>query len=557
MLKNIEINLITPLKNYRTIDDDPAAFKDLTQSVQKDGILQAMLVRESKKKPGTYELIFGNRRFAAAKEAGLTEVPCTIKDVKDEDILEFQVKENLQRKDVHPMDEAAAFLAYQKQKEGDIKLLASVFVKPERYIAHRLALNNLSPDIQKDFLKGFMNVSQAEVFAKLSPDHQKLLKQHARADWGDMKGYYTKRVADLQKFIEQSIFRTLSAAPFKKDDTSLNPKMGACNGCPKNTANAGVLFAEMSGQGRCMDSGCFAIKLNTHLVNLVSEVVVENPEIVLLKQRYDDKVIKEIAQIAKDHNLKILEVGEDCFTGNTGGKKLKGVVVNGNEIGKTVDVYLRASSSKKETGKKESTAEQISKIKEREERAKEIDLKKIHTVMLEKVREKKELLTPGMKHQPIDRAIMVYLLIFQTAEYSAREIIFKALKINDIPWGKRGYNKPLFEKLVKLTDDELAFVIRVISLKKFGYKNMSMEIHTEDTIMRYMAEYSKIDVVAIEKSQQEVAAKRIERVNKRIAELQPKQKPATAKKAAPKKAVKKHAAKKSARKVPVKKQSKK
>lgn len=556
MLKMIPVGDITPLKNYRQIDIDPDSDKDFIAGIQRDGVLQSLLVRPVKGKPDKYELISGYRRFSAAQLSKLTEVPCNVKDVADDDVLEFQVKENLQRKDVHPMDEAAAFLAYQKQKNADTKTLASVFVKSEKYIAHRLGLNNLNTDIQKDFLKGFMNVSQAEVFAKLTPEHQKSLKSYAKITWGEMSGFY-KRVPDLQKFIENSIFRTLSSAPFKKDDATLNPKMGACNNCPKNTANAGVLFSDLGGsQGRCMDAGCFTIKLETFVVNRIKEVVAENPDIILIKDRYNDKVIKEISQIAKDHNLKLHELGEDCFTGNTGGKKLKGVYVNGNEIGKTIDVYLRSASKGNSTTKEDSPAEQIKKIKEREQRAKEIDLKKIHTVMLDKVREKKELLTPGMKHQPIDRAIMVYLLIFQTADYSAREIIFKALKINEIPWGKRGYNKPLFEKLVKLTDDELAFVIRVISLKKFGYKNMSMEIHTEDTIMRYMAEYSKIDVLAIEKSQQEVAMKRIERVNKRISDLQKAVKP-TQKKAAPKKALKKQAVKKAARKIPVKKTAKK
>lgn len=146
MLQTIPISHIKEIKNYR--DTEPVTLVDpeiqeLANSIKKDGVLQPVLLRPDKSKAGSYQLIFGHRRLVASKMAGLTDIPANIREVADADILEIQITENLQRKDVHPMDEAKAFLAFQTKSGCDVAELAAKFAKSERYIAHRLGLNNL------------------------------------------------------------------------------------------------------------------------------------------------------------------------------------------------------------------------------------------------------------------------------------------------------------------------------------------------------------------------------------------------------------------------------
>src|SRR5579872_7246144 len=118
-LKDILLEDIDDLPNYREVE--PPSEKDpdmieLAADIKVHGILQPVLCRphfnHMKEKAGKVQLIYGHRRKLGAKMAGLSTIPALVKFVPDDEILEIQVTENLQRKDVHPLDEAAAFRAY-------------------------------------------------------------------------------------------------------------------------------------------------------------------------------------------------------------------------------------------------------------------------------------------------------------------------------------------------------------------------------------------------------------------------------------------------------------
>ncbi len=82
--------------------------QELIQSIQQHGILQPVLLRPTDSE-GNYQIVCGERRYRAALASGLTVIPATIRTLSDEEALEIQVIENLQRKDVLPMEEAVAF----------------------------------------------------------------------------------------------------------------------------------------------------------------------------------------------------------------------------------------------------------------------------------------------------------------------------------------------------------------------------------------------------------------------------------------------------------------
>ncbi len=86
---------------------DPQAMQSLVESVKRDGILQPLLVRRVKDQ---YELVAGERRYKAAQEVGLTEVPVTIREMSDEQAVQYALVENLQREDLNPIEETTGIL---------------------------------------------------------------------------------------------------------------------------------------------------------------------------------------------------------------------------------------------------------------------------------------------------------------------------------------------------------------------------------------------------------------------------------------------------------------
>ena len=94
-------NPYQPRKNF-----DDAALEDLSASIAQYGVLQPLLVQ---KRDGYYEIIAGERRWRAAKMAGLKEVPVVIKDFTDQQIVEISLIENIQREDLNPIEEALAY----------------------------------------------------------------------------------------------------------------------------------------------------------------------------------------------------------------------------------------------------------------------------------------------------------------------------------------------------------------------------------------------------------------------------------------------------------------
>lgn len=98
-----------PYQPRKTFDDH--AIEELAQSIDEHGILQPLLVRKSIK---GYDIIAGERRYRAAKHAGLDEVPVIVKTLDDKEMMEIALIENLQREDLNPLEEAMAYEKLQK-----------------------------------------------------------------------------------------------------------------------------------------------------------------------------------------------------------------------------------------------------------------------------------------------------------------------------------------------------------------------------------------------------------------------------------------------------------
>ncbi|HSH61194.1 MAG TPA: ParB/RepB/Spo0J family partition protein [Acidimicrobiales bacterium] len=161
-ITSIRANAFQPRKHF-----DEESLVALTSSIRELGVLQPVLVRPAEQ--GTYELIAGERRWRAAKRAGLQTVPALVRQVSDDNSLEQALVENLQREDLNPLEEAAAYQQLIEDFELTHEELAARVGKSRAAITNTLRLFQLTPAIQR--LVGEAQLSEGHARALLgTPD---------------------------------------------------------------------------------------------------------------------------------------------------------------------------------------------------------------------------------------------------------------------------------------------------------------------------------------------------------------------------------------------------
>lgn len=257
-IKNISITGKNDRKTF-----DQTHLQELSDSIIKHGILQNVVVRTNGKK-GHYELIAGERRIKAAQMAGLKEVPCTIKTVNDTEFKEIMLIENLQREDIHPLQEATGFQELIDKKIA-IDQIALKVGKSALYVKQRLALLNLSDSGKELFEAYTMKLGHAKILCMFTPDQQD--EAIDRVMQGDEGFNYFNHHLDLVAYMNQYILNKLEDAPFDTQDPNLIKKAGACTTCPKQTGANTELFACVTQDAKCMDKSCFSNKIEQSINN--------------------------------------------------------------------------------------------------------------------------------------------------------------------------------------------------------------------------------------------------------------------------------------------------
>jgi len=231
------------------------ALKELAETVRTNGVLSPLLVRPLT--DHTFEIVFGARRYRAAQMAEVATVPVRIKHLTDAEVLEAQLIENLQRRDVHPMEEANGFRALLNLEEPkySIEQIAAKTGKSPAYVAARLKLTELTQNVVDTFYREEIGVGHALLLAKLQPEQQEqALAACFKEDWSG-GGQKAKRillpVRNLQFWIESNILLILKLAPFDKRDAQLVPAAGSCVDCSKRTGHNKLLFSELGKQDAC------------------------------------------------------------------------------------------------------------------------------------------------------------------------------------------------------------------------------------------------------------------------------------------------------------------
>lgn len=224
----------------------------LAESIRKVGVLQAVLLRPTNG-GHEHELVFGHRRFRAAKLAGLDRIPANVRQLTDLEVVEAQVIENNQRTDLHPLEEAEGFRLLQVHGLHAEDIAAKIG-RSRSYVYGRLKLTELAEPVRKLFLDEKLSPSVAEVIARI-PD-EKLQAQAAKDCVGDeyRPPMSFHRAADL---IRERYMLVLKDAPFDTGDEQLVPKAGSCLTCPKRTGAQPELFADVKSPDVCTDPPCF------------------------------------------------------------------------------------------------------------------------------------------------------------------------------------------------------------------------------------------------------------------------------------------------------------
>jgi ParB family chromosome partitioning protein len=264
---------------------DESSLSELAASFRSQGVLAPLLVRELDQT--NYEVIAGARRLRAAKLAELESVPVRVVKLSASEAIEAQCVENLQREDIHPLEEALGFKSLLELGEPyNIAHIAARAGKSEAYIYGRLRLVDLIPPVAEAFLKDRITIGHALLIAKLPASQQ----QEAFA--AAFRGMWTTEgntqvlipVKELAAWIESNILLQLASVPFDKQDEGLVPAAGSCVNCPKRTGFNKLLFADVR-KDSCTDPQCFRAKVDAH----IAKTMERKPELVQISSSWNTR----------------------------------------------------------------------------------------------------------------------------------------------------------------------------------------------------------------------------------------------------------------------------
>ena len=212
-IKKVEPNREQPRKNF---DED--ALLELSESIKQFGVLQPLLVQDKK---GYYEIIAGERRWRAAKLAGLKEVPVIIKDLTDQEVVEIALIENIQRENLNPIEEAIAYKRLLTEFNLKQDEVAERVSKSRTAVTNSMRLLKLNEKVQQMVIDDMLSTGHAR--ALLGIDDQEKQYQTAQKIFDEKLS--VRETEKLVKKIQQEKEEDNS-----KKEVKIDPKMAAIFG---------------------------------------------------------------------------------------------------------------------------------------------------------------------------------------------------------------------------------------------------------------------------------------------------------------------------------------
>ena len=229
-LSEIVPNKYQPRKNF-----DEEMLKDLCNSIKERGVIQPIIVRKSNFENSKYEIVAGERRWLAARKAGLHDIPVVVTEADDLKSLEFAIVENVQRHDLNPLEEAQGYKRLIDEFSYDQEKVSKFIGKSRSYITNALRLLNLPKD-----------VLQLVEEKKISAGHAKILVGLQNASFIATKILEKKlSVRQAENFVK--IFKKKSSSTSFKDpnlkdlENSVQEKLGLKVNIKSNKKNRGSI----------------------------------------------------------------------------------------------------------------------------------------------------------------------------------------------------------------------------------------------------------------------------------------------------------------------------
>lgn len=175
-VNKLRIMEIEPNRDQPRKDFDEKSLSELAESIEQHGVLQPLVVRPLTS--GGYQLVAGERRWRAARIAGLTEVPVVIKELTDEEVIEIAMIENLQREDLNPLEEALGYRYMMDELNITQEQAAEKVGKSRPAVANAIRLLRL-PDEVQEMVKNNL-ISPGHARALLGFENQEIIIQTAK-----------------------------------------------------------------------------------------------------------------------------------------------------------------------------------------------------------------------------------------------------------------------------------------------------------------------------------------------------------------------------------------
>lgn len=239
---------------------DEGYLAELAETIKAHGVLQPITVRPNPIDTNgiwPYELVVGECRWRASKLAGLTDIPAFWRELDDKQVLEIQVIENLQRRDVHPLEEAEGYDMLMKRHGYLAEQIADKIGKSKGYVYARLKLIALCRIARDAFYDGKLDASTALLIARIPDEKQqvKATKEITEPQYGEPLSY-----RQAKQRIRTGFTLSLKQATFPIGDANLVFEAGACTTCPKRSGNNPDLFGDIDDEDVCTDTRCFENK---------------------------------------------------------------------------------------------------------------------------------------------------------------------------------------------------------------------------------------------------------------------------------------------------------
>lgn len=254
--------LVRPLPAARLEDTSRA-------TMLKPGTQQWPLPRVAKPLPIEYELVAGERRWRACQIAGLVDVPAMIRELTDEQALEIQVIENLQREDVTELEEAEGYEALMMQGKINADQVGAKIGKSRSYVYARLKLLDLCPTAREALREGKIDASKGLLIARIPDEGLQVKALHFCTDtnWENDPPSYR----ECARHIQNEYMLRLDKARFPITDASLAPPAPSCTDCPKRTGANPDLFKDVDSADVCTDPKCYRNKEDAYTAAVAAQ----------------------------------------------------------------------------------------------------------------------------------------------------------------------------------------------------------------------------------------------------------------------------------------------